>query len=168
MPMIEIVRLRPEHMEYLIRFFEAINKPEYIKDFSPHPFNEENATRVCNYQGRDLFCSVLLEGKKIIGYGMLRGWDDGYEIPSIGLCILKKYQGIGLGRLLLSFLETVSRVRGCLMVMLKVKKGNDKAKRLYETQGYVFKGHDEELLIGYKNFTLSSTEKIDLAFEDFK
>ncbi len=166
--MIEIVRLRPEHMEYLIRFFEAINEPEYIKDFSPHPFNEENAMRVCNYQGQDLFYSVLLGEKKIIGYGMLRGWDEGYEIASIGLCILKKYQGIGLGRLLLSFLETVSRVRGCLRVMLKVKKGNKKAKRLYETQGYIFKEHDEELLIGYKNFTLAGTLKTGLDFEDFR
>lgn len=148
--MIEIVRLRPEHMEYLIRFFEAINEPEYIKDFSPHPFNEENAIGVCNYQGQDLYFSVLLNGGEIIGYGILRGWDEGYEIPSIGLCILKKYQGSGLGRLLLNFLETASKLKGCSKVMLKVKRDNEIAKRLYESQRYVFKEYNEEFLIGYK------------------
>lgn len=149
--MIEIVRLRPEHMECLIRFFEVINEPEYSNDFSPHPFNVENATRICNYQGRDLYYTVLSEGKKIIGYGMLRGWDEGYEIPSIGLCILKEFQCLGLGKILLDFLETVSRLRGCSKVMLKVKKENEPARKLYKRQGYDLTSQDKDFLIGFKD-----------------
>lgn len=151
MPMIEIIRLRPVHMEYLIRFFEAINEPEYIKDFSPHPFDEENAGRVCNYQGRDLYYAVILGENNIIGYGMLRGWDEGYEIPSIGLCIQKGYKGRGLGRLLLNFLEAASGLEGARKVMLKVRKDNEIAKRLYESQNYVFNEYNHDYLIGYKS-----------------
>ncbi len=151
--MIEIVRLRPEHQNSLTGFFEKIILPEYTKDFSPHPFNAENAKRVCDYQGRDLYYSILLDGKDIIGYGMLRGWDEGYDIPSMGLCILKTYQGKGLGRLLLNFLEVVSRLEGANKVMLKVKKGNEIAIRLYESQEYVFEKFNEDFLIGFKNIS---------------
>lgn len=150
---IEIIRLRAEHAGRLADFFKTIDTSEYRKDFAPHPFNEEYAKFVCNYDGSDLYFSVLHDGKEIIGYGILRGWDEGYEVPSIGLCILKKYQGSGLGRLLLNFLEIVSRLRGCSTVMLKVKKDNPVAKKLYESQGYDLKEHNEDFLIGYKKIS---------------
>ncbi len=150
MPLIEIEKLRPEHLECLTDFFKEIDAPEYRKDFLPHPFSAEHAKLICNYKGRDLYFSILMDRKEMIGYGMLRGWDEGYEVPSIGLCILKKYQGIGLGKLLLNFLETVSRLQGCDKTMLKVKKDNQAAKSLYESQRYVFKEYNEEFLIGFK------------------
>ena len=72
---------------------------------------------------------------------------------------MKDYQGMGLGKLMLTFLEIASKVKGCSQVMLKVKKDNDKAKRLYEAGGYIFKEHNSEYLIGYKNLTVVNTCK---------
>src|SRR3972149_4194333 len=123
--MIEIVRIKPEHLKVLAGFFNEINIPEYTGDFSPHLFNAENAASVCNYTGHDLYYAVLIDGGKMVGYGMLRGWDEGYEIPSIGLCILKEYKRRGLGKVLLNFLETAARLKGASRVMLKVKKDNE-------------------------------------------
>ena len=151
--MIGIVRLREEHRQLLDIFFQHINTPHYTQDFSPFPFDTKQATVLCEYQGHDLYYGIIMEDTKIIGFGMLRGWDEGYETPSIGLCILKDYQGMGFGNLMLAFLETASRVKGCSKVMLKVKKSNDKAKRLYEAGGYIFNEHDNEYLIGYKDLT---------------
>jgi ribosomal protein S18 acetylase RimI-like enzyme len=150
MPLIEIEKIRPEHLARLKEFFREIDAPDYRKDFSPHPFDAEQAMRICNYGGRDLYFAILMDRKEMVGYGMLRGWDEGYEVPAIGLCILKKYQGIGLGKLLLNFLETVSRLAGSSKTMLKVKKDNVAAKGLYESQQYVFKEYNEEFLIGFK------------------
>lgn len=150
MQMIEIEKLRPEHLAGLKVFFDAIDTPEYRENFSPHPFDAENAERVCYYNGQDLYYAILLDRKGVIGYGMLRGWDEGYEIPSIGLCILKQYQGGGFGKLLLNLLEAVSRLRRCPKVMLKVKKSNKEAISLYESQKYVFSEHNEDFLVGYK------------------
>lgn len=149
---VEIIKLSQEHVGQLIRFFDEINSPEYTKDFSPHPFDSDYAGFICGYQGRDLYYALLLDGREIIGYFMLRGWDEGYEIPSIGLCILKKYRGFGLGKVIMDFLETVSNLNGCPGVMLKVNKDNHAARRLYETRGFVFKEYNEEFLIGYKEF----------------
>ncbi|MFN8537438.1 MAG: hypothetical protein U0232_08190 [Thermomicrobiales bacterium] len=38
----------------------------------------EQATILTNYAGADLYY-VLIAGDTILGYGMLRGWDAGYE-----------------------------------------------------------------------------------------
>jgi ribosomal protein S18 acetylase RimI-like enzyme len=134
----------------LTRFFEEINSPEYTDFFSPHPLDATYAEHICHYQGRDLYYAIVHNGTKIIGYGMLRGWDEGYEIPSIGLCVLKKYQGSGLGKILLHFLETVIRLNGCDKVMLKVKKNNLAAFKLYREANYSFKEYDEQSWVGFK------------------
>ncbi|MCC6503462.1 MAG: GNAT family N-acetyltransferase [Deltaproteobacteria bacterium] len=148
--MIEIVRLREEHVEQLETFFEAINNLSYVDDFSPHPFDSSNAERICKYHGRDKYCAILLNGETIIGYGLLRGWDEGYEVPAIGLCILETYHGKGLGKLLLDFLETASRLEGASEVMLKVKKNNVAASSLYQKQGFDLKEYNDLFLIGRK------------------
>jgi len=150
MSTIEFIRLTPDYLKCLTHFFEEINSPEYTNFFSPHPFNGENAGYVCSYQGRDLYYAIFLDKAEIIGYGMLRGWDEGYETPALGLCLLKKYQGIGIGGAFLSFLETAAALNGCRKVMLKVKKTNRIAKTLYESRGYVFQDHNGEFMIGYK------------------
>jgi len=153
MSLIEIMRLRPEHLDGLVRFFSEINTPDYAKEFSPHPFDAKHAGLVCNHEGRDLYFAVLLNGQEVIAYAMLRGWDEGYAIPSIGLCVRKDYQGLGLGRLIMEFLESISRLNGCSKLMLKVKKDNEKAKSLYVSQGYLFRDHDVDFLIGFKDIS---------------
>lgn len=153
MSLIEIVRLRQEHLERLVSFFRLIDSPEYTKDFSPHPFNEEHARFVCHYEGKDAYYAVLQDEDEIIAYCMMRGWDEGYDIPSLGLCVLSKYHGFGLGRAIMNFLEASSRLRGCSKVMLKVKKDNAVARNLYAGQGYVFKEHNDAFLVGFKDIS---------------
>jgi GNAT superfamily N-acetyltransferase len=140
----------------LTNFFEEINSPEYTDFFLPHPFNAENAGYVCSHRGRDLYYAILLNGAEIIGYGMLRGWDEGYEIPAVGLCLLKKYQGIGLGGTFLNFLETVATLNGCKKLMLKVKKTNAIARTLYESRRYILQEYNKEFMIGFKSLIQES------------
>lgn len=153
MTSIEIVKLRHEHLERLMFFFSQIDSLEYAKDFSPHPFDEEYARFVCHYEGKDAYYAVLLDEEEIVAYCMMRGWDEGYEIPSLGLCVLKRYQGFGLGSAIMNFLEASSRLRGCSKVMLKVKKDNAAARNLYAGQGYSFKEHNEDFLVGFKDIS---------------
>jgi len=151
MSTIEIIRLNSNYVRMLKDFFQEINSPEYTDFFSPHPFNEEYAERICHHRGRDLYYAILKNGADIVGYGMLRGWDEGYEIPSIGLCISRRYQRSGLGKMLLEFLEAVVKFMGGVQVMLKVKKNNAVALRLYKQAKYTFKEHDEDSWVGFKN-----------------
>ena len=153
--MIEIVHLNAAHYKLLSRFFKEINTPDYIKDFSPHPFTTEHAEHICNYNGTDLYYAVLLEKERIVGYGMLRGWDEGYDVPSLGICILREHQSSSLGELLMLFLEVAARKRGCERIMLKVKSDNSTAISLYKKFGYIFEEYDKVFLVGLKDLICS-------------
>ena len=62
------------------------------KFFHPHPFTTEAARERAAYTGKDLYY-VVIEGDEILGYGMLRGWDEGYEVPSLGIVIHPAHRG---------------------------------------------------------------------------
>ncbi len=51
--------------------------------FHPHPLTCEAALEIASLSGRDRYF-VAIVAQKIVGYGMLRGWDAGFEIPSLG------------------------------------------------------------------------------------
>ena len=153
MSTLQITPLSPELERQLLKFFEEIDRDEYKLDFHPHPFSAEYAKKISGHTGRDLYFAVLKDSADMVGYGMLRGWDEGYEIPSIGLCILKQFQGMGIGNLLLNFLEAVARFNECKKVMLKVRKGNNVARTLYERREYALTAYNDEFLIGIKNLT---------------
>jgi ribosomal protein S18 acetylase RimI-like enzyme len=74
----------------------------------------------------------------MVGYGMLRGWDEGYEVPAFGVCVRPGERGRGVGRALLSFALDLARDKGAPEVMLKVHDGNSAARSLYEGFGFTF------------------------------
>jgi [ribosomal protein S18]-alanine N-acetyltransferase len=151
-PSLELVRLSPRWQEGLRLFFEALRGNGDTRLFCPHPTDEKTISQLAHYAGRDLYY-VLVEGGNVLGYGLLRGWDEGYEIPSLGVAIHSSARGYGLGRILISFLHMLASRRGATKVRLRVLKGNDKAKRLYESFGYVFEedGRQPEYLVGFCN-----------------
>jgi ribosomal protein S18 acetylase RimI-like enzyme len=115
--------------------------------FHPHPFTPEEAIKRANYDGKDLYY-VLVSTGEILGYGMLRGWDEGYEIPSLGIAIRSSYRGKGLGILLMHFLHAAAKMRGASRIRLKVNAENSNAIRLYEKFGYKFIDEENGELIG--------------------
>src|ERR1017187_2336032 len=74
------------------------------KNFHPHPLTPQAARRIAELQGKDLYF-VVVEGKCVLGYGMLRGWDEGFEVPSLGIALSSKVRGIGLGKVFMSFMH---------------------------------------------------------------
>jgi RimJ/RimL family protein N-acetyltransferase len=73
---------------------------------------------------------------------MLRGWDNGYEVPSYGVLIDEKYNGYGLTRLSLKLAKSICKLRHVPRIMLKVNAGNKIAKRLFEEAGFNQTGVD--------------------------
>jgi ribosomal protein S18 acetylase RimI-like enzyme len=146
--MLEVVRARPEHLPMFERFLRSVDTPEERRLFSPHPFDRESAGRICDYAGPDVYCLMILDGE-VVGYGLLRGWDEGYAIPSLGICIAPSRRGGGLGRLMMDFLHTEARRRRCEKVRLKVRKDNERAHALYRAMGYKFVSEEDGFLIGF-------------------
>jgi GNAT superfamily N-acetyltransferase len=132
----------------LARFFHALKKSGDDRHFHPHPLTDEEAKRRAEYSGTDLYY-VLVEGDTVLGYGMLRGWDEGYEVPSLGIVIHPSVRGTGLGGLFMHFLHTVARRRGANKVRLKVYSDNTSAVALYKKLGYTFQTEETEQLVGF-------------------
>ena len=132
----------------LAEFFRALKKAGDDKHFHPHPLTKEEATNRARYSGKDLYY-VLVEGDKVLGYGMLQGWDEGYAVPSLGIAIHPLARGMGLGKLFMHFLHTAARRRGISKVRLKVYPDNTTAVTLYKGLGYTFQAEEAGQLVGF-------------------
>lgn len=151
-PSLELVRLAPGWQEGLKLFFQDMKGSGDEVFFSPHPTDENSINRIASYNGKDLYY-LLIEGENVIGYGLLRGWDEGYQIPSLGLAIHPSARGRGLGKMLMDFLHLLAFRRGASKVRLRVRANNAKAISLYKSLGYAFEEDTNQagFLIGFKN-----------------
>jgi ribosomal-protein-alanine N-acetyltransferase len=131
----EIRPIGPEDIEPLTKFFYLLAQYDLTKFFHPHPLTARHARVIANYSGKDLYIGVI-EGRNILGYGLLRGWDSGYKIPSLGIVIHPAAQGQGVGRLLMNFLHVTALRRGANKVRLRVYPDNQSAIGLYRAMGY--------------------------------
>ena len=151
LPPIECRQLRPDLVIPLIDFFKAISANSENFRFHPHPLTAEEAACRCDYKGDDLYYVLIeAEGGRVLGYGMLRGWDEGYAFPSLGIAIHPEAQGVGLGRLLMQFLHVAAKRRSAQKIRLKVYSDNQCAVNLYQQLGYYFDDEEDGQLVGWK------------------
>jgi ribosomal protein S18 acetylase RimI-like enzyme len=132
---LEFRAVGPGLEEPLIAFFEALRSGGDEAFFHPHPLDGDEARRRCGYRGRDLYYAAT-RGGLVLGYAMLRGWDEGYEVPSLGIAVAPSVRGTGLARSFMAFLHAAARLRGAQAVRLKVYEANIPARRLYASLGY--------------------------------
>ena len=147
-PEITYQQLSPQLEKNLIDFFELLKEDEESKLFHPHPFTREEAHLKANYTGQDLYFVQSLNDT-LIGYGMLRGWDEGYAIPSLGIATHPGFRGQGLGEKFMEFLHTAARNKKASQVRLTVYRENTAAIHLYTKLGYKFSAHHENTMIGF-------------------
>lgn len=149
---VECVLLAPRWTQPLAEFFQALREAGDDAEFHPHPLTVEEAARRCQHTGRDLYY-VVVERERVLAYGMLRGWDEGYEIPSLGIAVHPRERGKGLGRLLMEVLHAAAKRREARAIRLKVYPRNVGAVALYESVGYVFRGKEAGQLVGFLDLT---------------
>jgi len=145
---LEFRKLGPDLEGALADFFAELKASGTAEYFHPHPFTAEEAKTLCHRQGEDLYY-VAVAGGRILGYGMLRGWDDGYEVPSLGIAFRSGDRGIGLGKSFMVFLHSAASLRGSKRIRLKVYPDNTAALNLYESLGYHFEEESAGQLVGY-------------------
>jgi len=132
----------PEHEAELAEIFSDIDD----SFFRPHPFTREEARRIANHAGKDMY-ALLLNGSEPIAYGMLRGWDEGYATPALGIAVRRPLRRRGYGRQMMEHLHSEARRRGAQQVRLRVHPQNLAARSLYESLGYVHIGEDRGELV---------------------
>jgi len=145
---LEFRLVNPELTDPLEEFFAALESAGDSKSFHPHPLTPEAAQRIANYHGKDLYYVAINEGT-ILAYGMLRGWEEGYTVPSLGIAVHPEFRGCGLGVAMMHFLHIAASCRGATEIRLKVYPENIPAIRMYEGLGYKFsEDHEDGQRIG--------------------
>jgi len=148
---IECVLLRPGHGHALARFFADLAALGDDAFFHPHPGDVATLRGIADSSGKDLYV-VFLEGDVVRAYGLLRGWNEGYAVPSLGIAVHPDARATGLGWLMMEYLETMARHRGAPAIRLRVHKDNARAIAMYDRRGYAMTpdASDPRLLVGIK------------------
>ena len=141
----------PGDAEALAEVFSDVDE----QFFRPHPFTPELARRIASYVGRDIF-ALLIGQEGPVAYGMLRGWEEGYSTPSLGIAVRNDCQGRGFGRTMMVHLHAEARRRGAAVVRLRVHPDNVRARRLYESLGYAYAGADRGELVMLVNLDVDT------------
>ena len=125
----------PEHVEELTALFERNRTPAVTEMFDPFALDATQARKIALGGGEDAFY-LARSGKLAVGFSMLRGFDEGYAIPSFGIFVDRESQGRGVGRKLTAWTVEQACGRGCPAVRLTVYAANVAACRLYESLGF--------------------------------
>lgn len=137
---IAINRLMPADAIGLYEMFNAAS-PDYSRYFTPFDLSLPTIQTVLEKAKQDHFYGIRA-GTALVGFFMLRGFDEGYKIPGFGVWISESCQGLGLSTLAIHFCCAVCRLNGVSELMLKVYPDNIKARHLYEKLGFTFKDID--------------------------
>ena len=145
--------LNDRKINALIDFYNQLSQldKEYFK---PHEFDFNSISKIIINSVIDKYI-LMIQNNKIIGYGLLRGWDMGYACPSLGIAVHPSVRGQGLSTKLISYLHKISLKQGSYEVRLRVHIKNEKAIRLYTKVGYEFKNNlsntKEKYITGFIN-----------------
>jgi len=131
----------------LAQFFGELVRADDERWFHPHPLTRAYAQELGAYAGRDLYV-LMVDERQVLGYGMLRGWDEGFEVPSLGIAISPAHTGRGLGRRMMEFLHEAAAKRGAKKIRLTVDESNLAAIRLYTSLGYTLIPDESGRLVG--------------------
>ena len=82
--------VNPQDLVPFARFLERNNTSIVTRHFNPFPLTLETAVEISQKPHQDKYYVAHLE-EEIIGLAMLRGWEEGYEIPSFGILVDQQY-----------------------------------------------------------------------------
>lgn len=124
--------------------------------FHPHGLDDRAANAVCNEAGPDYFCAGFFS-KDLVAYGMLRGWKEGFEIPTLGLAIHPNHRKQGWGKRMLKHLHQVAIERNCQKIRLTVYRANTQAIDLFLKAGYYFEPGEGDRAVAWLDLRLDAS-----------
>lgn len=139
----EYISLRPLVLEDAVNLNRLLTTDprEYSRHFHPFPFTVESIRERITAAKLDQYFAIELRGKdaawvELAGFYMLRGLDDGFKDLMYGVYVSAAFSGLGIGRLTLQHAECYCKLNGVAEMLLKVHPDNQRARQLYESQGF--------------------------------
>jgi ribosomal protein S18 acetylase RimI-like enzyme len=141
-------KITSQWVKKLARFFQEIVINKEDNNFHPHPLDIKEAEYIASYPGQDLYF-LQIKGNEITGYGMLRGWDEGFSVPSLGIAIHPSSRRQGLAKNFMAFMHQRAKEKGAKKIRLTVYTDNIAAIRLYRSIGYTFSEEKDHKVVGF-------------------
>ena len=115
--------------------FARCRDHEEMAFFDPFPLTSETARRLAREKRLDRYY-VADASSDLVGLSMLRGWDEGYEVPSFGVMVDPAWHGQGVGSALSDFTIAAAAELGCDSIRLSVYGRNERASTMYLRRGF--------------------------------
>lgn len=131
----------PQDVDKVEVYFESLGE-QSRNFFHPHPFDRENAERICLGADPEAFKVVAEAEGRIVGYAWFSPSRNS-PYPMVGIGISDDFQGQRLGGALMDALVEEAQRRGYPGLRLTVYKENDRGVRLYQSRGYRIVGEKE-------------------------
>lgn len=138
--------IRQDDYESLVRFLEENNIAAILRYFHPFPFTPETVQNIIYETRKDKYYIVVLDNK-IVGFSMLRGWDEGFSVPSFGIMIDHRFHGRRIGKRLMEDTLKEACKLDCERIKLSVYASNTGAIRLYESMGF-YEDSRQQVMVG--------------------
>jgi ribosomal-protein-alanine N-acetyltransferase len=140
-------RLDASMVDALLEVFDDLDESDR-QFFHPHGLERGDAEALCVYAGEDEY-RVFAEHGRVLVYGILRGWEEGYDVPSIGVAVRREVRGRGLASQMMESMHDVAFERGAAKVRARVHSENKASRRMCETLGYEFGGEERGQALGF-------------------
>ncbi len=134
--------LLPEDAPRLATMLRA-QPPDYSRFFYPFSFEESVIASMLSDCEHDVYMGIY-HRDELVGLYMLRGWDEGYEVPAFGILIAEKYRGYGLEMMSLEAAKTICKLRGTSRMMLKMHPDNFSSRGVARKIGFRQTGVEPE------------------------
>lgn len=121
--------------EALARLLEDQAETAAARVFHPFPLTRDTALRLVAAARADRYWGAWIDGR-MVGFAMLRGWDAGFEVPSFGILVDRRFWRRGIGTTLTAEALQTARIAGCGWVRLTVYASNRVALRLFDRAGF--------------------------------
>jgi ribosomal protein S18 acetylase RimI-like enzyme len=132
---LDLVPIEARHVGALKELFRRNRDSAVARTFDPFELNSEQATRIALEPRKDCYYAAT-RGVLLLAMSMLRGYEEGYAVPSFGIFVDASYQGEGVGRRLTEWTIEQAHLQGSPAVRLSVYSDNPRARGLYESLGF--------------------------------
>lgn len=132
------VLIRPiSHTDFeeLADFFQHNNVPAVTEHFHPFELSRTVAYNIATLPRADHYYGAFVLNR-VVGMVMLRGWDAGYAVPSLGIIINRDNYRQKLGGLLMRHAIDAARQMSVVSIRLTVSTSNTSAVQLYSGLGF--------------------------------
>lgn len=123
------------HAQALAELFEGNRVPAVSDSFDPFPLTVDEARRIALEPRMDAYF-VAKTDAGLIAMSMLRGFDEGFKVPSFGIFVDHRHHRHGVGRRLTAWTVGEARRRGCAAIRLSVYASNEAGVHLYRSLGF--------------------------------